>query len=66
VTGKAQTHRRATIALSVLMAAIGLGLIGEAVAGDGGVLSVRLLLGVLFVAAGIGRTYVESRRRGAS
>ena len=48
--------------LSLLMAAIGLALIVEAVGGHGSVLSPRLLLGVLFVAAGVGRLYVEVRR----
>jgi hypothetical protein len=56
-----------TFVLSLLMVAIGLALIVQVAAGDGGgVLSARLLLGVLFLAAGIGRGYVEVRRgRGA-
>jgi hypothetical protein len=51
-----------TLVLSLLMAAIGVGLIVEAVAGHGSVLSPRLLLGVLFLAAGVGRMYVETVR----
>jgi hypothetical protein len=51
-----------TIVLSLLMAAIGIGLIVEAIAGHGSVLSARLLLGVLFLAAGVGRMYVETAR----
>jgi hypothetical protein len=48
------------------MLAIGLALIVQVAGGDGGVLSARLLIGVLFVAAGAGRGYVEVRRgRGA-
>jgi hypothetical protein len=44
------------------MAAIGLALLVQALGGDGGVLSPRLLLGVLFIAAGAGRVYLEVRR----
>jgi hypothetical protein len=51
-----------TFVLSLAMLAIGLGLIVQAIAGHGGVLSPRLLLGVLFIAAGIGRSYLEIRR----
>jgi uncharacterized membrane protein YadS len=55
-------HRASTIALSVAMVAIGLALAGEAIGGAGGVVSIRLLLGVLFCAAGSGRLYVQARR----
>ena len=47
-----QAHRSGTLVLSLLMAAIGVALIVQAVDGNGGVLSPRLLLGVLFIAAG--------------
>lgn len=47
--------------LSVAMVLIGVALLVEAALGVGG-LSVRLIAGVLFVAAGVGRIYVESRR----
>ncbi|HVR05387.1 MAG TPA: hypothetical protein VMS02_05050 [Solirubrobacteraceae bacterium] len=57
-------HRSTTIALSALMTLIGLALAGEAIVGQGGILSPRMLAAVLFVAAGLGRIYVE-RRRGA-
>jgi hypothetical protein len=61
-----QAHRAGTLVLSLLMGAIGVALIVQAVSGNGGVVSPRLLLGVLFIAAGGGRMYVESRRnRGA-
>jgi hypothetical protein len=36
----------------------------QAASGHGGVISPRLLLGVLFVVAGAGRVYVEKRRGG--
>lgn len=50
--------------LSLLMAAIGVALVVQALSGHGGVISPRLLLGVLFVVAGVGRMYVEQRRSG--
>jgi hypothetical protein len=48
------------VALSLLMAAIGVALVGQGV--SGGVVSGRLLLGVLFIAAGLGRLYIQHRR----
>jgi hypothetical protein len=55
-------HRSGTFVLSLLMAAIGLALIGQVIAGDGGVLSARLLLGVLFLAGGVARLWLERKR----
>jgi uncharacterized protein (DUF58 family) len=60
MTGR-QVHRTGTTVLSLAMVAIGIALTVEAIGGEG-VLSVRLLLGLLFVAAGSGRVYVEMRR----
>jgi hypothetical protein len=61
-----QVHRMGTYVLSLAMLVIGLALIVQVAAGNGGALSARLLLGILFVAAGAGRTYLEIRRgRGA-
>ncbi|MGA2320764.1 MAG: hypothetical protein ABSG95_08470 [Solirubrobacteraceae bacterium] len=57
-----QAHRTGTFVLSLLMAAIGVALIVEAVAGHGSAISARLLLGVLFIAAGAARLYLEARR----
>jgi hypothetical protein len=57
-----QAHRMATFALSLAMAAIGLALIVEAFSTHASAISPRLLLGVLFIAAGCGRWYVEIRR----
>ena len=51
-----------TMVLSLLMAGIGLALIVQALSGGASPFSPRLLLGVLFVAAGCGRWYVETRR----
>ena len=59
-------HRSATFVLSLLMAVIGVALIVQAVSGDGSVISPRFLLGVLFIAAGGGRLYVNRvKGRGA-
>jgi hypothetical protein len=51
-----------TRVLPLLMALIGVALIVRTLAGGGGALALGLLLGVLFVAAGVGRLYLESRR----
>jgi hypothetical protein len=61
MTGRG-VHRTATYVLSLVMAVIGVALIVEAVAAGGSVISPRLLLGVLFIAAGCGRAYVEIGR----
>jgi fucose permease len=58
-----QAHRTGTVVLSLLMAAVGVALTVEALASKA-VVSGRLLLGVLFLAAGVGRLYVERRRGG--
>jgi hypothetical protein len=57
-----QAHRMGTLVLSLLMGAIGLALIAQTLSAGESVISPRLLLGVLFVAAGAGRWYVEVRR----
>jgi uncharacterized membrane protein HdeD (DUF308 family) len=57
-----QVHRTGTLVLSVLMVAIGLALIVQAIGAHASAISPRLLLGVLFVAAGVARTYLEIRK----
>jgi hypothetical protein len=60
-----QVHRAGTTVLSSAMVVIGIALVVEAVAREGA-LSARLLLGVLFVAGGSGRLYIQARKgRGA-
>jgi hypothetical protein len=54
--------RPATLALSSLMVLIGLAIIARTVAEGGGALAIGLLMGILLVAAGAGRLYVERRR----
>jgi hypothetical protein len=61
MTGRT-VHRSGTLLLSVLMIVVGVALIGQVLGGDGGIVSARLLLGVLFLAAGIARLYLESKR----
>jgi hypothetical protein len=60
MTGR-QLHRAGTTVLSLAMVAIGIALVVEALVGEG-VLSIRVLLGFLFVIAGTGRIYVDVRR----
>jgi hypothetical protein len=57
-----QAHRTGTFLLSLAMMVIGVALIGQVVGGNGSLLSSRLLLGILFIAAGGGRAYLEVRR----
>jgi hypothetical protein len=61
MTGRT-VHHSSTVLLSVVMVVIGVALIGQVIGGTGGVLSARLLLGVLFLAAGIARLYLERKR----
>lgn len=57
-----QVHRTSSLALSLLMAVIGLALIVQVIDAHASAISARLLLGILFLAAGCGRTFVELRR----
>ncbi len=61
-----QLHRGSTIVLSLVMIVLGVALIVQAVSGHGGVVSARLLLGVLFIAGGGLRLWVERRRGSAA
>jgi hypothetical protein len=65
MTAPRRAHRAGTRVLSSLMAVIGVVLIVQAVVSDtGGGLVARLILGVLFLAAGLGRLYVLARGPG--
>jgi hypothetical protein len=57
-----QLHRGGTIVLSLVMVVLGVALVVQAVSGHGGLISARLLLGVLFIAGGGLRLWVERRR----
>ena len=61
MTGRT-VHRSGTVVFSVLMVAIGVALIGQTLGSGLSLLSARLLLGVLFLAAGIARLYLERKR----
>jgi hypothetical protein len=62
MTGRG-VHRFGTRVLSGMMAVIGVAMIVEAIADQrAGDVSLLLVLGVLFVAAGTGRLYAERRR----
>jgi uncharacterized membrane protein HdeD (DUF308 family) len=61
MTGR-QAHRAGTLVFSLLMVAIGVALLIESLVGNAGAISPRLLLGVLFIAAGVARIYLELRR----
>jgi hypothetical protein len=49
-------------AMAVLMMLLGVAIIARTVAAGGGPIAVGLILGLLFVAAGAARLYVERRR----
>ena len=55
-------HRGGTFLLSIAMVAIGVVVVVQSIGESADPLSARLLLGILFLAAGIGRLYVEIRR----
>ena len=55
-------HGIATRALSVMMVVLGVAILVTTIARGGGPLAVGTLLGVLFMAAGLGRLYVELER----
>jgi|GEM_PF-497347 len=54
-------HRGTTGLLSVLLVIIGVALIVRTIAAGGGALAFGLLMGVLFIAAGLGRIYINQR-----
>ena len=54
--------RGPTVILSGLMIVIGVAMIVRTLAEGGGPIALGLLLGLLFVAAGAGRLYVERQR----
>jgi len=50
-----------TVVLSVLMIVVGIAMIVRTVMAGGGLLASGLILGALFVAAGVGRIYIRRR-----
>jgi hypothetical protein len=61
-------HRGSTTVLSTILVLLGVAMIVRTLAAGGGGLAFGLLLGVLFIAAGLGRMYINGllgRRGGA-
>jgi multisubunit Na+/H+ antiporter MnhB subunit len=56
-------HRGTTAVLSTILVLLGVAIIVRTLAAGGGGLAFGLLLGVLFVAAGLGRLYVNGLTR---
>jgi hypothetical protein len=57
-----QLHRNSTRLMSLLMVIIGIALVVRTLAAGGDALALGLVLGVLFMAAGCGRLYLQLRR----
>jgi hypothetical protein len=60
---KRPTRGTATITFSVLMIVIGIALIVRTLAAGGGALATGLILGLLFIGAGLGRIYLRRMPR---
>jgi len=56
-------HSGSSQVLSAVMVLLGVAILVSTLARGGGPLALGVLLGVLFVAAGVGRLYVERARR---
>lgn len=54
-------HRGTTAVLSAILVLLGIAMIVRTLAAGGGGLALGLLLGVLFIAAGLGRLYINGR-----
>ncbi|MGI8506026.1 MAG: hypothetical protein ACR2MK_04335 [Solirubrobacteraceae bacterium] len=52
-----------TRVMSVLMIVVGIALVVRTIAAGGGAVATGVLLGVLFIAAGVGRLYLQLRSR---
>ncbi len=58
-----EAHRRLTTLLSALLVVLGVLMIARTIAAGGSATAIGVLLGVLFVAAGLGRIWVARRTR---
>jgi predicted cobalt transporter CbtA len=56
-----QMHRSTTRVLSIVMIAIGIALVVRTLAAGGGAIATGIVLGVLFVLAGVARLYLQLR-----
>jgi ribose/xylose/arabinose/galactoside ABC-type transport system permease subunit len=61
-----QLHRSTTRVLSLVMIAIGVALVGRTLVAGGSGLALGIVLGVLFVAAGSARLYLQARQERGS
>jgi hypothetical protein len=52
-------HRHTTRLFSIIMIVLGIAMIVSTITGGGGPLSLGILLGLLFAAAGAGRLYIS-------
>jgi hypothetical protein len=55
-------HDSATKTMSAVMVLIGIALIVRTVAAGGGGVAIGVIIGVLFILAGAGRLYVQTRK----
>jgi multisubunit Na+/H+ antiporter MnhB subunit len=61
MSSRRQFHSTSTRVMSVLMIVIGIALVVRTLIAGGGALATGILLGVLFIAAGMGRLYLQLR-----
>jgi len=57
-------HRASTRVLSLVLVVLGIAMIVSTLARGGGATAIGILLGVLFIAAGLGRLYVLTQTKG--
>ncbi|HEY5142613.1 MAG TPA: hypothetical protein VII98_03850 [Solirubrobacteraceae bacterium] len=58
------THRLMTTLFSIIMVVLGVALIVRALSAGGGPFSIGVIMGLLFLAAGLGRMWVARSTRG--
>jgi hypothetical protein len=56
-----EVHRRGTIVLSCMLLLIGVAIVARTIDAGGGVISVGVLLGLMFMATGAGRLWIATR-----
>jgi hypothetical protein len=61
MAGGRQLHNSSTRILSIVMIVIGIALIARTLVAGGGALATGIVLGVLFVFAGLARLYLQLR-----
>jgi uncharacterized membrane protein HdeD (DUF308 family) len=56
-----QVHRSSTRVMAILMVVVGIALLVRTLAAGGGVVATGVILGLLFIAAGAARLYLQLR-----